>query len=190
MLLIVSVIMVIGYSVYFFSSSHVKGITTQASITKCISMFLGMTSSLTIGLIIVAWLPNMLAFSTIIAILLSIGTAILVGGRFGLGGILEALASSLMGAMMGTMLGAMLSSQELTMMIAIMAVVYLISVFSMIMILMNADVNTKWSVLKKKPISFYVAFLLSVCLVSTMGVLHLNDKEVENHEMNHTHQHS
>ncbi len=189
MLLIVSLLMVVGYSIYFLINSRAKDHKVNSSLAKCIPMMLGMTGGTTIGLVIASWIPDRLAVSTILAIVFSMGTAFLVGAGFGLSGLIEAQASSLMGAMMGAMLGVMLSADEMILMVMAMDAIYLVSIYAMILMLSKDSMARKQSVLKSKPASFYVTFLLSICLIGTVGILQKENIKVEVDTMHHNHEH-
>ena len=118
-------------------------------------MMVGMTSSVAIGLMKTVLFSKMLAVSTILSFILNAVVPIFIGKGFGLRGILEAQATCLMGSMMGTMLGVMLSANEMTMMVVAMDLIYLGSLYSM-MLLLNKDSNiTIQSVLKRKSPFFY-----------------------------------
>lgn len=141
MLSTVSLLMVLGYSIYFFLSLRSKDHEVTSSLAKCIPMILGMTSSTVIGLVMGYGMPQMLAVSTILSIVISAGIAILLGAGFGISGVIEAQASSLMGAMMGAMLGAMLSAGEIALMVMAMDVMYLVSISSMMLLMAKGSIK-------------------------------------------------
>ncbi|TWE01093.1 hypothetical protein FB550_106147 [Neobacillus bataviensis] len=187
MLLMVSLIMVLVYSTYFFVSSRSeKG---NGTLSNCVPMILGMTSSITIGLVIAILLPKMLAVTTILSIIVSAGIACLIGSRFGVRGIIESQASSLMGAMMGAMLGVMLAANEITLMVMTMDVIYLVSICLMMLLLSKDSMVKKQNIFKSKPATFYLVFLLSICLIGITGFLQKEDTQVEVNTMSHMHEH-
>ncbi|MBN6885453.1 glucan phosphoethanolaminetransferase (alkaline phosphatase superfamily) [Cytobacillus horneckiae] len=167
MLLIISLLMVLAYSVYFFISSKKNHVDVKKSFSKCIPMVVGMTSSLTIGLLMALWIPQM-ALSTIFAVVISAAIAVLIGLPFGTNGVVEAQASSLMGAMMGAMLGIMLAPAEITLMVIAMDIIYLLSILSM-MLLLSKELKVK-NVLKSRSLPFYLSFLLSIFIICTIGI--------------------
>ncbi|MDQ0272678.1 hypothetical protein [Cytobacillus purgationiresistens] len=188
MLLFITFLMVLSYSIYFFISTRAKNNAVKKTFSKCIPMVLGMTGSLTIGLVVALWIPQM-GLSTIIAILMSAAIATLIGRPFGINGMVEAQSASLMGAMMGAMLGIMLAPSEITLMIIAMDIIYLLSVFSM-MLLISKELKVK-NVLKSKSAPFYLSFLLSISIICTIGILQTNNPndQIEIDEPTTEHQH-
>lgn len=168
---IVSLIMVLGYSAYFYKTTRRRNDKIVSSLSKCVPMAFGMTSSITVGLVIAAWIPQMLALSTILSILFSAIIALLIGAGFGINGIIEAQASSLMGAMMGAMLGVMLVPEEMVIMIATMDLLYLVSFYLLTWALMKSVVDKKETVLYRRPGIYYMSFVLSVSIIGTTGFL-------------------
>lgn len=167
MLALFSLFIVVGYSFFFFISAVRKNKEIATQYSKCIPMVVGMTSSLTIGLIISVWLPEM-AKATVLSILISAVIAIFIGLPFKTNGLVEAQASSLMGSMMGAMLGIMLVPSEVTLMIISMDLIYLISIFAM-MLLMHKKHSLK-EALKNRPVPFYLTFLLSIAIICASGI--------------------
>lgn len=202
MLGILSLLVVFGYSFYFFRHMQTRGRTTKSHhpYAKCIPMVLAMTSSLTIGLVIAIWLPQQLAVGTLLAIGVSAASVLLMSWGFGFSGRIEAQSSSLMGAMMGVMLGVMLSTSEITLMVVGVDLIYLISIFAMTLLLTKAEIhhqNPTKSILRSKSSIFYLFFLLSISSIVTMGfVVPDNSSEPkkpslkpvsQNEQMNHYH---
>lgn len=189
MLLLFSIVMVLGFSLYLYVTYGLKKENESSPLSKCVPMMVGMTSSLTVGLIIAIWMPQMLAGATILSVLISAGNAFLIGKGFGMSGMLEAQSSSIMGAMMGAMLGVMLSENEITLMVIAMDLIYLVSIFS-VMLLSATNAAGKQSLLKSKPASFYLAFLIVAGLIGTTAILDLEHAEPETEtmiHMNHNH---
>lgn len=189
MLQITSLLMVFGYSIYFYLAYRSTIKNDNHYFSKCIPMVLGMTSSVTIGLVIAMWIPQMLAISTILSIILGIITSYLIGNGFGISGIIEAQASSYMGAMMGAMLGVMLSAQEMIAMVIAMDILYLISFYSMILLLTKELVVHRQEVIKSKSVYFYLTFLLSLVVIGSMGVLQIDFSTGEPDTVVHSHHH-
>ncbi|MGG0664993.1 hypothetical protein ABE042_12880 [Viridibacillus arvi] len=137
MLLIISILIVLGYtSCMIFIISFNKAKLT-GMIGMIIVMSLGMVSSLVIGLILGIVYKNDLTSSTILAMVLSLIVGYFLGKRLGLLVIIEGMASSLMGSMMGAMLGAMLPSENFQIMLAFMDVLYIIVVSLILLLISN-----------------------------------------------------
>lgn len=136
MLLIISILIVFGYTAclipkIYFNISKLTGMPGMV-----IVMSLGMVSSLVIGLISGIVYKNNLTFSTILAVILSLIVGYFLGKPLGLFVTIEGMAASLMGGMMGAMLGEMLPSGSYKIMLAFMDVLYII-VVSLIFLLIN-----------------------------------------------------
>ncbi len=192
MLTICSFLIVIISSLYFsIFTRPATSCQENQTLNKCIPMLLAMTSSLTIGLLIGILLPNQLALATIFSILLSAVLAVFIGRKFGTNGLIEAQSSSLMGAMMGAMLGVMLSPDEVTLMVAAMDFLFLISVF-FALLLTNGSLEKKRHLFKHKPASFYWFFLLNVCFLCSLVILQwldMNTTPTETTPSEHVHHH-
>lgn len=167
MLAFFSLVLVGGFSIFFFISARTRNKDVASAYSKCIPMVVGMTSSLTIGLIVSIWLPEM-AKATVLSVLISAVIALLIGLPFNTNGLVEAQASSLMGSMMGAMLGIMLAPSEITFMIISMDFIYLLSIFAM-MLLMHKKHTLKES-LKSRPVPFYLSFVLSIVIICAASI--------------------
>lgn len=178
MLVAISLLMVFGHSIYFYILSKSKKQNSNSSLATCIPMVLGMTSSVAIGLMTAIYFSKMLAVSTILSIILSAVLAFAIGHGFGLRGILEAQAASLMGSMMGAMLGVMLSANEITMMVVAVDLIYLGSMYSMILLLNKDSSITKQSVLKSKSPFFYLTMVVSVVVIVAVALLQIDSTKV------------
>lgn len=190
MLLIVSLLMVVGYSLYFFLTSRKSFGRANGAFTRCIPMLLGMTGSVTIGLVVALWMPDRLAIATAASIAISAAAAILIGLPFGINGIIEAAASSFMGAMMGAMLGVMLSSSEIIFMMFTMDFIYLVSFYFMLLMKTKESLSKKQIVLKSKTAPFYLAFSFNLFLIGAIGLVESIDfdrpqQETETMTQNH-----
>lgn len=177
MLFVLSLVIVCGYSFYFFISLRSEHHNGNQRFTKCIPMLLGMMSSLPVGLVIALYMPTKLALSTIIAVIVSAFLAFLVGRGFGISGIIEAVASSLMGAMMGAMLGAMLAENEVTLMVVAMDSLYLITILG-VMILLKKENILKRQNIQLKMLSFYLTLVLSGSLIGLTALVQMITNEV------------
>lgn len=191
MLIICSFLIVIISIFYISLFNRSNSCTTNPALSKCIPMLLGMTSSLTIGLLFGVLLPKQLAVATVLSIVFSAFLSIFIGKKFGMNGLIEAQSSSLMGAMMGAMLGVMLSPNEVTLMIAVMDVLFLISIF-FALLLTNSFSAKKKLLFQHKPDSFYWLFLLNVCFLCSLIIMQLLDtdtKPSETEPSEHVHHH-
>ncbi|MED1440089.1 hypothetical protein P4U23_16305 [Aeribacillus composti] len=190
MLGFISLLMVIVFSIYFYLN-YVKMEMRHPDTAKCIPMLLGMTGGLAVGLVFGIWFPEMLAVSTILSILASAGTTWLIGTKFGVNCQIEAQASSLMGAVMGAMLGVMLGADEVTLMLIAFDIIYLLSFFSITKILEKDAQAANQPSLKNGLLSFfYIAFLLSICLIGTIDIVQTNSFiHMEKQETIHHHGH-
>lgn len=189
-MLIVSLLMVMGYSLYFFLAFHKNVNEANGSFTRCIPMLLGMTGSVTIGIVVALWMPDQLAFATIASILISAIAATLIGFPFGMNGIIEALASSFMGAMMGAMLGVMLASSEIIFMVFAMDFLYLISFYFMLLMKTKESSSRRKIVFKSKKAPFYLAFSFNLFLIGALCLVESIDfdrPKQEQETMNHNH---
>lgn len=186
----ISLLMVIAYGIYFSTSKTIREYKSKSSLAKCIPMLLGMTSSITIGLVIAVSIPHLLALSTILSIVLSGIVAFLIGRDLGINGMIEAQSSSVMGAMMGAMLGVMLPSNEVVTMVIAADVIYLISLLGILILLTKEGEPQKQNSLISKKTLYSAVFILNIVFISTLGILQSIDKqEVEVNSITHEHSH-
>lgn len=186
----ISLLMVIAYGIYFGTSKNIRSYKSKSSLAKCIPMLLGMTSSVTIGLVIAVSIPHLLTLSTILSIALSGIIAFLIGKDLGINGMIEAQSSSFMGAMMGAMLGVMLPSNEVLIMVIATDVIYLISLLVILMLLTKEGEPKVQNRLISKKTIYSAIFLLNIVFISTIGILQSIDKqEVEMNSTPHEHSH-
>ncbi|WP_342615497.1 hypothetical protein [Peribacillus frigoritolerans] len=191
MLLTVSLMMVLAYSIYFVISPRIKTYKQNSSLARCVPMVLGMTSSITIGLLITIWMSSQLAISTILSIIISAIIALMIGKDFGINGILEAQTSSLMGAMMGAMLGVMLSPNEITIMIVATDLLYIVSFYSMLIITTKASSKSQNFTIKNSAF-LYLMLILNISLIGSLGVLQTivtENPSVKTEKITHVHDH-
>jgi len=185
MLEFISLFMVVVYSIYFFL--RFRMVQTN-SLSRCAPMLLGMTGSVTIGLIAGVLFPDLLAFSTILSIVISAGIAFLIGIGFGMNGLIEAQSSSLMGAMMGAMLGVMLSANEIVFVIISIDMIYLLNFYWIHFLLEKHTTVPKQSNLKKNLLTLmHIGFLFSICLTGLMGMIQTDDEKMEEEIIPHHH---
>jgi glucan phosphoethanolaminetransferase (alkaline phosphatase superfamily) len=188
MLLLISTIMIVAYTIYFCIYAETKKQYVSPTSGKCISMSLGMVSSTTIGLILALLFPGELAFSTVLSIAVSFIAAFFIGKIFGLSGIIEAMAASFMGAMMGAMLGDMLPENREAFMIIAMDIIYLISVI-FLMLMMNKEAVKENQMLKKAKIApIFLSLVISLSVIGIAATMESSTQGVnENPESGHEH---
>ncbi|SNZ14747.1 hypothetical protein SAMN05421503_2563 [Terribacillus aidingensis] len=191
-MLIASLLIVLAFSIYFYVSTKSASHDCLKSLGKCVPMVLGMTSSVTVGLVIGIWIPSLLAIATILSIIISSCLSFFFVKRFGQNGIIEAQASSFMGAMMGAMLGVMLTSPlEAVIMLIASNLSFIISTTFMIVLLNKG--TTQKRVFSKR-IEYFALIVLSLVVISGMGVRELGGLGNSNYEhieqeMMHDHSH-
>lgn len=189
MLLIISSIMIIAYTVYFCIHTAAKKQYVSSTSGKCISMLLGMVSSTMIGLIIALLFPGELAYTTVLSIVVSCFVAYFVGKLFGLSGIIEAIAASFMGAMMGAMLGEMVPQNHEAFMMIAMDIIYLASVISM-MLMVNKEAVKEKRIKVTQVAPLLLSLVLSLSVIGIVAILEVNvhDKQT-NPEISQGHHH-
>jgi hypothetical protein len=191
-MLIASLIIVLVFSIYFYVSTKSASHESIKSLGKCVPMVLGMTSSVTVGLVMGIWIPSLLAIATILSIIISSCLSFFFVKKIGQNGIIEAQASSFMGAMMGAMLGVMLTSPlEVVIMLIASHLFFIISTTFMI-VLLNKDATQK-RVFSKR-IEYFALIVLSLSVIGGMGVRELGGLGNTDHvnmeqEMMHDHSH-
>ena len=189
MLLFMSSIMIIAYTVYFCIHIAAKKQYVSAISGKCISMSLGMVSSTIIGLILALLLPGELAYSTVLSIVVSCIVAFFIGSHFGSSGIIEAMVASFMGAMMGAMLGDMMPENREVFIIIAMDIMYLISVMSL-MLMVNKETVKENHMKGTKVTPFLLSLVLSLSVIGLAATLEVNAQDVkETPEVSHDHNH-
>jgi hypothetical protein len=171
MLLGISGIMIVVYTIYFNRVAQAKKPDFQSGLGRCIAMAIGMISGIALGLIVAIQIPQLLAVSTLLSILLSTAVVYFIGKPFGMTGIIDSLSSSLMGAMMGAMLGAMLHSPWTDVMVSAIDAIYLITVISLGLLLTKDHQKNE----KKKPIYFLVTLILPLFIIGTVAFLQSNE---------------
>ncbi|MBB5323247.1 hypothetical protein HNQ34_000324 [Anoxybacillus tepidamans] len=187
MLLIISTFIVLLYIVYYVRKIYPNKHNLSGMVGKGIAMALAMVSSLTIGFLLAVPLQGRLAVSTVLAITLSCFIAYLIGKPFGLLAIIEALAAGLMGGMMGAMLVEMLQNY-ITLMMAYMDVIYVLS-FSFAIMIINREATKRDSELPSvnRPHSFLLAIAVPLIIV---GIVTFLDSDTEDNNIsgyNHHH---
>lgn len=187
MLLIVSTFIVLLYIVYYVRKIYPNKHNLSSMVGKGIAMTLAMVSSLTIGFLLAVPLQGRLAVSTVLAITLSCFIAYLIGKPFGLLAIIEALAAGLMGGMMGAMLAEMLQNY-ITLMMAYMDVIYVLS-FSFAIMIINREATKRDSELPSvnRPHSFLLAIAVPLIIVGIATFLDSDTGDNNIRGYNHHH---
>jgi glucan phosphoethanolaminetransferase (alkaline phosphatase superfamily) len=190
MLLLISTIMIVAYTIYFCIYAGAKKQYVSPASGKCISMSLGMVGSTTIGLILALLFPGELAFSTVLSIAVSFIAAYFIGKIFGLSGIIEAMAASFMGAMMGAMLGDMMPENRETFMIIAMDIIYLISVISLMLMMNKESVKENQMLKKAKTAPIFLSLVISLSVIGIAATMEGSAQGVnENPESGQEHHH-
>lgn len=188
MLIIISTLVVICYTVYFVIKVHPKKQLVNQMFGKSISMALGMVSSLTIGVLIASLLHGQLAVSTILAVLVSAGVAYFIGKLFSFLAVIEALAASLMGSTMGVMLADMLSTSDISFFLIFMDVIYLTSVIATVEFIHKRLIEKETPPVRvTKPYSFVLMLTLSFLLIGVATFLDINHTEGKQDINTHNH---
>lgn len=190
MLLSISALMIVLYTIYYGTKVYPNKQSLRPMTGKSISMALGMVSSLAIGLFIAIPLQGQLAVATVLAITVSTLVACFIGKPFGLLAVIEALAATLMGSMMGAMLGEMLPTNNVKLMIISMDAIYLFSISS-VMMLINKEIakNDFQTPGTRQSFSFLLTLAIPFLLIGMATLLdtnHMNDKKSIG-EHNHHH---
>jgi uncharacterized membrane protein YfcA len=193
MLLIISILLVLGYTTCLICKIYINVDKLTGMTGMIIMMSLGMVSSLVIGLISGIVYKGNLTFSTILAVILSLVVGYFLGKRLGLFVTIEGMAASLMGSMMGAMLGEMLPSGKYKIMLAFMDVLYII-VVSLIFILISNRKNSEKvpSFLHSYTSIFMMIISIVIVLITTFYdgshvKKEINDRPVESKMYEHYH---
>lgn len=191
MLLPISALLVIIYTIALCINGIKKSKRVSATSGKCVAMSYGMISGTAIGLFAGIYMQGELAYSTVLSIVISAILAFFVGRIFGLNGIIEALAASFMGAMMGAMLGEMLTPANQLFMIITMDLMYALVVTGLLLMISSEHKKVyKTSTIKIAPL--LIMLLLSFSGVSIVAALDQSSVDVEQEpqdNMNHEHHH-
>lgn len=158
----------------------------ESHLSSCLAMFVAMTKSTLIGMIVAIWIPDMV-FSTIIAMLLSFLFVTMLTYQLSAKVFIESLSALFMGSMMGTMLSLMTTKFELVS-ILFFTVIYILSIIT---------AAGLWN--KEKYQTFIAAIPFKIVIVSAIAVVllvvstfidstSLNEIETEN-DINHEHHH-
>ncbi|MEZ7171045.1 hypothetical protein [Sporosarcina sp. OR05] len=115
-----------------------------------ISMFFGMSVSLTVGVLFGVAYHGNLFHSTMIAIGIGVLAGSLCGVWFGLLAILEGFMAGMMGGMMGAMLGAMINVEQSGMLIQLLLLMTVSTIFIILLLKTprHATITTKRWLLK------------------------------------------
>ncbi|WP_342045107.1 hypothetical protein [Bacillus sp. OTU530] len=195
MLLIISILIVLGYTAYLICKIYFNTDKLTGTTGMIIVMSLGMVSSLVIGLISGIVYNNNLTTSTMIAVISSLIVGYFLGNKLGLLVTIEGMAASLMGSMMGAMLGVMLPSGKYQIMLVFMDFLYII-VASLIFLLISNIVRKSSD---KAPTIINSYTLISMMVILSVIVLiaafyngnyfkkQINDRPVESKMYEHSH---
>ncbi|MGC9933824.1 hypothetical protein [Priestia aryabhattai] len=188
MLITISTLVVICYTVYFVIKVHPKKQLVNQMFGKSISMALGMVSSLTIGVLIASLLHGQLAISTILAVVVSAVVAYFISTLFGFLAVIESLAASLMGSTMGAMLAEMLPTSDISFLLIFMDVIYLTSIIATVEFIHKKLIEKETTPVRvTKPYSFVLMLTLSFLLIGMATFLDSNHTENKQDMSTHNH---
>lgn len=190
MLLIMSALVVLVYTIYYGTKVYLNKQHVSLMMAKSITMAMGMVSSLMIGLFLGILLQGQLAVSTILSILISMLIAFFIGHPFGSLVVIEALSSSLMGSMMGAMLGEMLPTGYTSLLIISLDVIYLLIVSALIMLIRKEATKKNSQIFGTyRPYSFLLTIAIPILLIGMATFLDINHTESKHDMDNDNHHH-
>lgn len=190
MLLTGSTCIILFYTIYYRIKVHANKQILHAMTGKTVSMALGMVSSLAIGLILALALKGDLGTSTALAIPASLLVAWFISQPFGHLAVIEAAAASLMGSTMGAMLGEMLPANHAALSMISMDVIYLFSIFSILMIVKTeaaAQIDAAASSSTGRSYAFFLQMLIPFLLIGAATfldnshIIHTQPASVQSH---------
>ena len=152
---------------------------------SCLSMFVTMTKSTLIGILVGIWISD-IVFATVIAILISFLLVSIMTHQLSLKIVLESFGSLFMGAMMGTMLSIMTTNNQL-LSIIFFTILYLLSCL-VAAGLWNSKTYTNF--IKAIPSKVKVSFALIILFLGVTAYLDIisfsvNGEETEQHHHHH-----
>lgn len=146
-------------------------------ITSCLVMFVAMTKSTLVGIVVALWIPDMV-ISTILAMLLSLMLISMMTYKLPLKIFMEGLGSLFMGAMMGAMLSLMTTNYSI-LSILFFSALYMTSII-MAVGLWNKEENP--SFFKAIPSKVVVTTTFAVILLGASTVADLFSTSTDNKE--------
>lgn len=170
-MMISSLLLFVAYLAYYVLTVYPQKTEGQAgnamTITGVLSMCLSMMSSVLIGTIIGVGIQN-LAFATMIAFIVSIPLAVIIGKPFGAIVTMEAASSGIMGSMMGVMLGDMLEPDSANLMLLFWDCVYIINAATMILLIKKKEFVQSSKFFKNPFYSFALSILFPMLIIGTV----------------------
>ena len=156
----------------------------EHEMTNCLVMFVAMTQSTLMGILVTLWVSDMV-LATIIAIVTSFVLMVTMVYKLPSKMFIESLSMTFMGAMMGAMLGLMTTNYE-QLSITFFTMLYIISV----LVAVGMWQKSKKSFIQAIPRGFsYLATSAVIILVATLlvGSLDVKSHEVESDVHSHHH---
>lgn len=156
----------------------------EHELTKCLIMFVAMTQSTLMGILVALWESD-IVFATIISIVISFILLFTMTYKLSSKLILDSLSMTFMGAMMGTMLGLMTTNYE-QISITFFTMLYIISVLLAAGMWKKSEKN----IIEAIPRGF--SFLATSALIILATVLFVGMIDDNSHEVEsevHSHQH-
>lgn len=171
----------------FVLSSVFRQQSKEDHLSSCLSMFVTMTKSTLVGILVGIWISD-IVFATVIAIIASFLLVSIMTYQLSVSVILESVSALFMGAMMGAMLSIMTTNNQL-LSIVFFTVIYLVSC---ILAAGLWNRQTYHHFIKGIPSKVKVSFAIAIlCLAVTayMDIMALvgDEVEVEQHQREHHH---
>ena len=185
MLTIISLAIVLMFTI--LSGNIFRRDFKENHIASCLAMFVSMTKSTLVGILVAVWIPNMV-LSTIVAI---IGCFVLVSFmtyKLPIKIFIESISMMFMGSMMGAMLSLMTTNYEM-LSIVFFTLIYILSVLVAVG-LWNKEEQPNFFRAIPKRLSFLASTAVIILMVSslygTIGV-QTNEEEIEAEIEHHHH---
>ncbi|MFX3637320.1 MAG: cupredoxin domain-containing protein [Candidatus Pristimantibacillus sp.] len=129
------------------------------------AMALGMSVSLSLGVLLTLWIPGQFFQSTVISMLVGGTIGIIAGAPISLMAVMDGLLSGIMGGMMGTMLMVMMPSPYAEVTVNLMSVLCIGVLFFLFLMLqgeIKPDTLRQKSFLFSKPLSMFLVISLTL----------------------------
>ncbi|MEK4083548.1 cupredoxin domain-containing protein [Psychrobacillus sp. FSL K6-1415] len=123
-----------------------------------ISMFFGMNTGLTAGVLLGITFQGDLFFSTVLSMAIGMLAGSICGGYFGILSVLEGIMSGLMGGMMGAMLGEMINEEQSVGLIRLFLFLSIITLFLFVLLPYKKNQKIQNKIWLLRP------FLLATCI--------------------------
>lgn len=156
MLAFTSLIIVLVLS--FFTGSVFRKRFKENHLSSCLAMFVTMTKSTLIGIVVAIWVPDMV-LSTILAMVLSLLCIVMMTYKLSIKVFIESLGALFMGSMMGAMLSLMTTNYT-SLGITFFTIIYILSCLA---------ATGLWN--KEQYPHFFKAIPLEIITIATFSIL-------------------